>query len=149
MNRTAEPLVVVDHLCKSFEDGEVLNNVSLTIREGDLVSVIGPSGCGKSTFLRCLNCLEIMDSGSLTVCGLTLTRTGQEKGYDRRTLDTAHEIRKEVGMVFQSFTLFPHKTVLENVMLAPRVVKGEPPEQAEDNAVRLLKKVGLGDFIRR
>ena len=149
MNRTAEPLVVVDHLCKSFEDGEVLNNVSLTIREGDLVSVIGPSGCGKSTFLRCLNCLEIMDSGTLTVCGLTLTRTGAERGYDRKTLETAHEIRKEVGMVFQSFTLFPHKTVLENVMLAPRVVKGEPPEQAEDNAVRLLKKVGLGDFIRR
>jgi polar amino acid transport system ATP-binding protein len=149
MNGRAQPLVVVENLCKGFEDGEVLNNINLTIEEGDLVSIIGPSGCGKSTLLRCLNCLEIMDRGRLTVCGHTLERDGSEKGYGKDTLMKAHEIRKEVGMVFQSFTLFPHKTVLENVMLAPMVVKGEDRDVAEARAVELLKKVGLGDRMNR
>jgi polar amino acid transport system ATP-binding protein len=90
-----------------------------------------------------------MDSGRLTVCGHTLERDGTEKGYGKETLAKAHEIRKEVGMVFQSFTLFPHKTVLENVMLAPMVVKKEPREAAEARAVELLRKVGLGDRINR
>ena len=74
MNINNKPLIVVENLCKGFEDGEVLKNVSFTIREGDLASIIGPSGCGKSTFLRCLNCLELLDSGSISIAGVTISR---------------------------------------------------------------------------
>jgi polar amino acid transport system ATP-binding protein len=145
----AQPLIVIDRLSKSFEDGEVLNGIGISIKEGDLVSIIGPSGCGKSTFLRCLNCLEILDSGSITIAGVTIARTGDPRELTPKLFDIAHELRKEVGMVFQSFNLFPHKTVLQNVMLAPVVVKGESRDQAEANAERLLRKVGLGDFMTR
>jgi polar amino acid transport system ATP-binding protein len=142
-------LIHVENLCKSFEDGEVLKNVSIDIWEGDLVSVIGPSGCGKSTFLRCLNCMEYLDSGSITIAGITVSRTGAEEHLNRPFLEACAQIRKNVGMVFQSVNLFPHKTVLDNVMLAPLVVKKEAPEQARENALRLLAKVGLKDFATR
>mgnify|MGYP001159372836 FL=1 len=149
MAQANQPLIVVDKLCKSFEQGEVLNSISISIREGDLVSIIGPSGCGKSTFLRCLNCLEILDSGTISIAGVTVSRKGPEAPITDDLLDKAHLLRQEVGLVFQIFNLFPHKSVLENIMLAPMVVKKESREQAEENAVRLLKKVGLGDCIHR
>ncbi len=149
MTKVGAPLIHVENLCKSFEDGEVLKNVSIDIREGDLVSVIGPSGCGKSTFLRCLNCMEYLDSGNITIAGVTVSRTGTEEHLDRPFLEACAQMRKNVGMVFQSVNLFPHKTVLDNVMLAPLVVKKESPDQARENALRLLAKVGLKDFAAR
>lgn len=142
-------LIAVRDLRKSFDDEEVLGGVSIDIREGDLVSIIGPSGCGKSTFLRCLNGLEILDSGSITIDGVTLSRTSPEEKPGRALMEATHELRREVGIVFQGFNLFPHKTVLENVMLAPVVVKGESPEKAETEALRLLGKVGLEGYAHR
>jgi polar amino acid transport system ATP-binding protein len=149
LTRAAEPLIHVENLCKSFEDGEVLNGISIDIKEGDLVSIIGPSGCGKSTFLRCLNCLEYIDSGTITIAGVTVSRTGKEKNLNKKFLEACHLMRQEVGMVFQSFNLFPHKTVLENVMLAPMVVKKASEEEARETALRLLEKVGLSEHIHK
>jgi polar amino acid transport system ATP-binding protein len=148
VNITNKPLIVVENLCKGFEDGEVLKNVSFTIREGDLASIIGPSGCGKSTFLRCLNCLELLDSGSISIAGVTISRRpGQVP--DEKMLDIAHEIRSEVGMVFQSYNLFPHKTIIENIMLAPMVVKKHAKDEAYELAMKLLDKVGLKGFASK
>lgn len=148
MNTANKPLIVVENLFKSFEGETVLKNVSFTIREGDLASIIGPSGCGKSTFLRCLNCLELIDSGSITIDGVKLTRApGQKPG--RNMMGVVHEIRSEVGMVFQSYNLFPHKNLIENIMLAPMVVKGMKQADAHDLALRLLDKVGLRGFANR
>ncbi len=148
VNITNKPLIVVENLCKGFEDGEVLKNVSFTIREGDLASIIGPSGCGKSTFLRCLNCLELLDSGSISIAGVTISRRpGQVP--DEKMLDIAHEIRSEVGMVFQSYNLFPHKTIIDNIMLAPMVVKKQGKDEAYELAMKLLDKVGLKGFASK
>ncbi len=149
MEKSSGVLIAVEDLHKRFEDEHVLRGVSITIKEGDLVSIIGPSGCGKSTFLRCLNGLEFMDSGRIEIAGVTLSRSSSDHAIDRSFLDAAHEMRKEVGIVFQGFNLFPHKTVLENVMLAPVVVKKTPKDEAEDSAVRLLEKVGLKGYANR
>lgn len=148
MNTTNKPLIVIENLYKSFEDETVLKNINFTIREGDLASIIGPSGCGKSTFLRCLNCLELIDSGSLTVDKVTLTRKPKQRP-DKAMLETVHEIRSEVGMVFQSYNLFPHKNLIDNIMLAPMVVKGMKKSDAHDLALKLLDKVGLRGFANR
>lgn len=148
MNAANKPLIIVKNLYKSFEDETVLKNINFTIREGDLASIIGPSGCGKSTFLRCLNCLELIDSGSITVDRVTLTRSPGQKP-DKNMLDTVHEIRSEVGMVFQSYNLFPHKNLIDNIMLAPMVVKGMKKADAHDLALKLLDKVGLRGFANR
>lgn len=149
MEETSRALITVRDLRKSFEDEEVLNGVSIDIKAGDLVSIIGPSGCGKSTFLRCLNGLEILDSGTITIDDVTLSRKSADERPSRALMEATHELRKEVGIVFQSFNLFPHKTVLENVMLAPVVVKKESPERARAEALRLLGKVGLEDYAHR
>lgn len=145
-----ESLICVNDLKKSFEEGEmILKGIDLRVEEGDLVSIIGPSGCGKSTFLRCLNCLEVLDSGSIRVDGVELKRESRQEPISEEFADRAHLLRNQVGMVFQSFNLFPHKTLLENVMLAPRVVKQLPPQQVRDEALYLLDKVGLGSFAQR
>ena len=140
---TASPLISVKNLVKSYDGAAVLRNISFSIEEGDLVSIIGPSGCGKSTLLRCLNCLEILDSGSISIAGVTLERPDKHTRPDPGFYGRAHALRAEVGMVLQSLNLFPHKTVRENIMLAPMVVKKEPRDAAEANALRLLDKVGL------
>lgn len=143
------PLISVENLYKSYEDHLVLKDVSVDVEEGDLVSIIGPSGCGKSTLLRCLNCLEILDSGKITIDGVSLTSCADTQRLGVDFHKKAHDLREQVGMVFQGLNLFPHKTILENVMLAPMVVKGESKQKAKDNAVRLLEKVGLGKFLTR
>lgn len=149
MERKAETLICVQDLRKGFEDGRpVLKGVSLDIREGDLVSIIGPSGCGKSTFLRCLNCLEYIDSGSITIAGVTVCRKPGEP-RTKTFLESCHQLRQEVGMVFQSFNLFPHKTVLQNVMLAPRVVKKFSESAAQKVAMEQLDRVGLASLAHR
>lgn len=147
MTTATVPLISVRNLCKSYEEGTpVLKGISIDIEEGDLVSIIGPSGCGKSTFLRCLNCLEYMDSGSISIAGVTVSRDDPDADYDKKFFDSCFRMRKEVGMVFQSFNLFPHKTVIENIMLAPMVVKKAKEEDAKKKGLELLEKVGLSSF---
>ena len=138
------PIVRVENVRKSFGETAILRGVSFALEEGDLVSIIGPSGCGKSTLLRCLNGLETMDSGTIEVCGVAMR---QSPGAKTDLAHTAHLLRKNVGMVFQAYNLFPHKTLIENVMMAPMVVKGTSKAEAQANAERLLKKVGLGDRL--
>ncbi|MFT8675094.1 MAG: amino acid ABC transporter ATP-binding protein [Acetobacter sp.] len=136
-----------EHIAKRFGEVEVLRGVSLRVRRGDLVSIIGPSGCGKSTFLRCLNCLELPDRGSVTAMGVRIERAGGR--WTRVDEHIAHRLRAHVGMVFQSFNLFAHLSVLDNILLAPRVVKGEPAHTARTQAMTLLEKVGLADVAQR
>ncbi|MDR1482068.1 MAG: amino acid ABC transporter ATP-binding protein [Synergistaceae bacterium] len=151
VNLPEESLIVIKNLRKSFnDDGGVLNNVSINIKEGDLVSIIGPSGCGKSTLLRCLNCLELIDSGYLRVGDVELKRDRPDQRPNEVMLDAAHKIRGEVGMVFQGYNnLFPHKTVLRNVTLAPMVVKKMSPDAAREVAMKQLKKVGLEEYANK
>jgi polar amino acid transport system ATP-binding protein len=143
------PILAARDVVKSYGEGTVLKGISLDIAEGDLVSIIGPSGCGKSTLLRCLNFLEIPDSGSITVDGVAINRKDASEPWDRAAANRARTLRAQVGMVFQSFNLFPHRTVLDNVMLAPMVVKGESRKTAQDRAEGLLRKVHLAEFAHR
>lgn len=128
-------MIVVENLHKSFGEHEVLKGISNRIAEKEVVCVIGPSGSGKSTFLRCLNLLENVTSGTITIDGQEIT--------DKYT--NVPKVRSQVGMVFQHFNLFPHKTVLENITLGPMKVNKVPKEEAEEKARELLQKVGLSD----
>ncbi len=143
------PIIHIEDLHKSFDEVEVLHGVSLDVYQGDLVSIIGPSGCGKSTLLRCINCLEILDSGKICVGDVSLSRKSKQVHPNPRFEEHAHQLRSQVGMVFQAFNLFPHKTILENVMLAPQVVKKESEAYAEERAYQVLKKVGLARYSGR
>ena len=144
------PLLSVLNLHKRFDENPILKGVSLDVEAGDLVSIIGPSGCGKSTMLRCLNFLEIPDAGRISIAGVTIDCQGLEDAPPKDIQTRAHELRQRVGMVFQQFNLFPHRTVLENTMLAPMIVHGAKREEAEANGRRLLEKVGLGsEFAHR
>lgn len=149
MTELNEPLIRVHRLQKIYDDVTILNGIDVTIEQGDLVSVIGPSGCGKSTFLRCLNGLEILDGGSITIDGITVSRAIPQSPLDAKFHEKAHALRQHVGMVFQSFNLFPHKTLLQNVMLAPNVVKRMLHDAAEERAYHMLDKVGLRKFVHR
>ena len=134
-----EPIVSVRKLAKSFGSNRVLNGIDMDVQPSQVIVVIGPSGSGKSTFLRCLNGLETAEEGTVRICGHALVDNGRmidENGLNR--------IRRDVGMVFQSFNLFPHLTVLENVTLAPRSLARVSPAEAESEARALLAKVGLG-----
>jgi ABC-type histidine transport system ATPase subunit len=139
-----QPAVVVEGLHKSFGDLEVLKGVSLTAHEGDVVSMIGASGSGKSTFLRCINFLEMPTQGRIQVTGedisLKVGHDGNLHPTDRRQLE---RIRTRLGMVFQSFNLWPHLNVLENVIEAPVHVLKVPKAEAIERAEGLLQKVGL------
>lgn len=127
-------LIKITDLKKSFGDIHVLKGVNLTIKEKEVVVIIGPSGSGKSTLLRCINFLEEPTSGSIVFDGIPLNGEAN-----------INEVRKEVGMVFQRFNLFPHMTVLENLVLAPMKVRGVARKEAEETAMMYLKKVGLVD----
>ncbi len=129
-----DSIIVVEHINKTFaNDVKAVVDFTTQIQRGEVVVVIGPSGSGKSTFLRCLNGLEEIDSGSIVIDGIILD--------DRKK--NRLEIRKEVGMVFQQFNLFPHMTVLENVNLAQRRVRKKPKQEANAMSMDLLKKVGI------
>jgi len=136
-------VISVENLRKSHGEIVALRGVSFEVAESQLTAVIGPSGCGKSTLLRCLNGLELFDSGRVRVDGITLER--HNEAATRKFNAQLRELREGVGMVFQSFNLFPHLTVLENAVLAPTVVKKVPRAEAERNALDLLGKVGLKD----
>ena len=131
--------ILIEHLHKSFGPVPVLRDVSLRVASGERVVVCGPSGSGKSTMLRCINGLEHHDSGRVVVDGIALT--GQRGVLDR--------VRREVGMVFQSFNLFPHMTVLENCVLAPMHVRGRRRAEAEAEAMALLERVHIADQARK
>ena len=134
-------MITVNELRKSYGSHQVLQGISLTQARGEAVVIIGPSGCGKSTFLRCLNQLESIDAGQITIAGITFEAADGRGAADGRAKQI--ELRKRAGMVFQSFNLFPHLTVLENITLAPVRVTGEDSEAAAERARDLLKKVGL------
>ena len=128
-------MIYVNNLEKSFEKVKVLKGINEHVEKGEVVVVIGPSGSGKSTFLRCLNLLEVPSSGEIIFEGKNIT----DKKVD------INKLREKMGMVFQGFNLFPHKTVLENITIAPIKVKKMSKNQAEAKAIELLEKVGLVD----
>lgn len=135
--------VNMERIEKRFNNQTVLRDVSLKMNRGEIVSIIGPSGSGKSTFLRCLGQLETIDGGSITVDGTVLASTDANGTVNYASQETQHDLLLRMGMVFQSFNLFPHMTVLDNIMIAPRMVKSMKDDEILPIAERLLNKVGL------
>lgn len=133
MSGRGEVLFQIDNLCKAFGSNLVLDHISTEIRSGEVVVIVGPSGSGKSTLLRSLNLLEIPTSGKISFEGVNIT--------DKKT--DINKYRQKIGMVFQHFNLFPHKTILENLTLAPIKLLKKPQQEAETEAMALLKRVGL------
>ena len=126
-------LVEIDHVKKSFGSNVVLDDVSLSIARGEAIVVAGVSGSGKSTMLRCINGLETVDSGDIRFEGRSIPQAGK----------SIYQLRAEIGMVFQQFNLFPHKTVLQNIMLGPTEVKDVSDDEAKERAEKLLERVGI------
>ena len=129
------PIVSIRNLKKAFGGNTVLHDINLDVKKGEKVVVLGPSGSGKSTMLRCINALEDVSGGAITVDGVAITDPKVD----------INKVREHLGMVFQRFNLWPHKSVIENVMLAQRVVLGRKPEDARARAQELLRMVGLAD----
>ena len=128
-------LLRIDHLTKRFEEKTVLEDLSFSVEEGEVLVIVGPSGCGKSTLLRCINALEPIQGGSIFL-------NGQEIHQNPKQLPL---LRQKVGMVFQSYELFPHRSVLDNITLAPQKVQKRGKTETEAEAMALLERVGLGD----
>jgi polar amino acid transport system ATP-binding protein len=142
---SGEPMVRAEHVQKWFGRTQVLKGIDLVVAEKEVCCIIGPSGSGKSTFLRCINHLEAVDAGRLSVAGeLIGYRQRGGKIYEMREREVARQ-RQDIGMVFQRFNLFPHMTALQNVMEAPIRVRGESKAVVRERAQRLLDQVGLGD----
>lgn len=125
----------IEHLHKEFEGNVILKDISLTVHRGEVIVVIGPSGCGKSTLLRCVNALEDIQGGQILLDGVPVDRSSKE----------ISRMRQRIGMVFQSYDLFPHKTILQNVTLAPEKVQKRRKEEVSQEAMELLERVGLAD----
>jgi polar amino acid transport system ATP-binding protein len=143
----AEPMLRLRDVRKSFGKLEVLKGVSLDVQRGEVVCILGPSGSGKSTLLRCVNLLEPPEEGEIFLEGQDICRgPGSGTGEQSWNLDF---VRQRVGMVFQQFNLFPHKTALENVTMAPEKVLGHSKSEARKKATELLERVGLGDKLRQ
>ncbi len=139
MTGASAPFIVVDRVCKSFGAHQVLKDVSTTFNTGEVTVIIGASGSGKSTLLRAINRLEPHDSGRITIAGEEVTDD----------LATLQKQRSEVGMVFQQFNLFGHMSVLDNVTLAPRRIRRTPRAQANEQAMALLRRVGMQDHAHK
>ena len=172
-----EKIIQVKNLHKYYGKNHILKGVNFEVEAGKLVSVIGRSGCGKSTFLRCLNCLEILDQGSIKIAGISINRQdgnlvkaqeiaekvakirtnvsmpfqGYENvpGIDEDFQIKAHALRSRVGILFQSFNLFPHMNVLENVLIAPTIVKKRDRDEARIEGLKILEKVGMSKYADR
>ncbi len=136
-------LLSIKNLHKEFNQNTILNSIDLDVRQGEVIVIIGPSGCGKSTFLRCLNGLEVIQGGEIKLNGKPIQK-------DAKNISS---MRQKIGMVFQSYDLFPHKTILENIILAPIKVQKRNREEVESEAMQLLERVGLAnrknDFPRQ
>lgn len=130
-----EKLLEIKHLHKDYGHGPVLKDVSLNVHKGEVVVIIGPSGCGKSTLLRCINGLEQIQSGKILLDGEVITENKTKWS----------EVRQKIGMVFQSYDLFPHMTVTDNILLGPTKVQGRDKKEAEAEAERILERIGLLD----
>lgn len=128
-------LLEINHLRKEYDGQVILKDISLSVEKGEVIVIIGPSGCGKSTFLRCLNGLEKIQGG-------TVVFDGEEVNPDKKKIT---DIRQKIGMVFQSYDLFPHLNVLDNIMIAPMKVQNRKRDEVEKEARELLKRVGLSD----
>ncbi len=137
-------LLEMNHIQKKFENLQVLKDISLSVKEGEIVSIIGPSGSGKSTLLRCATMLETIDSGEMIYLGEKAAWTENQKTVYAKK-DQLKEIRKSFGLVFQSFNLFPHFSVIKNITDAPIHVQGKSKEEAYREGMELLKKMGLED----
>ncbi len=135
----AEKLLMIEHLNKSYDDLCVIKDMSLTVHKGEVVVVIGPSGCGKSTLLRCINGLEPVQGGRICL-------SGREIKHGSRDLPM---LRQKIGMVFQSYELFPHLSIIDNITLAPLKVQKRKKEEVEEEALSLLDRVGLKDKARQ
>ncbi len=133
MQNNGEVLIEIKNLKKSYGDHVVLDGINTTIKKGEVIAIVGPSGCGKSTFLRSLNKLERPEAGEIIFEGTDI--------LDKKT--NVNKVRQKIGMVFQQFNLFPNKTVLQNIMLAPMKLKGVSAEDSKNRAMELLKRVGL------
>lgn len=145
MKKSDNIAISIQNMAKTYGELEVLKKINIDIYEGQVVSIIGPSGSGKSTLLRCLNYLEKPTGGEITISGYTLKGIQQFPNEKKHNEKVAKEIRKNVGMVFQQFNLWPHKTVLENVIEGPTQLKGIKKADAIVKAEALLKKVGMAD----
>ncbi len=135
MNNTEHPIIDIINVYKNFEEIQALNGVSLSVEKGKVIVIVGPSGSGKSTLLRCINYLEKPSSGEVWVNGVLLK--DEEK--------LLNEMREEIGMVFQQFNLFPHKTVLDNIIMAQTIVRKRSKTEAKENAMKQLERVGILD----
>lgn len=128
-------LLTIEHLKKSFGDNVILDDVNLTVKQGEVIVIIGPSGCGKSTLLRCINALEPIQEGQILLDGEKLEPKSKN----------LTQLRQKIGMVFQSYELFPHLSVLDNIMLAPTKVQKRPKDEVKEEALALLERVGLAE----
>ena len=129
----AETVLSISHLTKRFDDQTILEDLSLEVREGEVVVIVGSSGCGKSTLLRCINALEDIQGGEIRLRGELIRHDGKN----------LPEMRRKVGMVFQNYELFPHLTVLENILLAPVKAQKRSRQDAREEALALLDRIGL------
>ena len=136
-------ILEVRNLSKSFDGFDVLKDISFDVEKGQVVSIIGPSGSGKSTLLRCINQFEKADGGSIRICGQDMLIKNEKGKTVYAPSKVLHELRMKIGLVFQSFNLFPHMSVLRNITEAPMTVLKQDKKAAEENAMRLLKKMGL------
>lgn len=133
---TSENIILsAQQIEKNYDNLEVLKNLNLDVYQGEVVVIIGPSGCGKSTFLRCLNGLEEINSGTISLNGEIINRDAEK----------LRKMREKIGMVFQSYELFPHLTILENILLAPTIVQKRNKEEVKEQALKLLERVNLLD----
>lgn len=128
-------LLTIEHLKKSFGDNVILDDVNLTVKQGEVIVIIGPSGCGKSTLLRCINALEPIQEGRILLDGEKIEPKSKN----------LTQLRQKIGMVFQSYELFPHLSVLDNIMLAPTKVQKRPKDEVKEEALALLERVGLAE----
>lgn len=129
----ADALLTIDNVVKRFDDATILDGISFSVKKSEVIVIVGPSGCGKSTLLRCINALEPIQEGSITLDGEVIERNSK----------TLPLLRQRIGMVFQSYDLFPHLTVLDNILLAPCKVQKREKEEVKAEAMSLLERVGL------